>query len=217
MKIEKQTTPGTWVDVTLEILSLGINSAQLPNANTGGSTCTDYTPNAILRLQRPWDNSGTCYSAAQLMANGNANASRYVDNSLYDPREALLRDSAPSSMQFGGIMHYVEIDARNLSRWFQGTIPAGSCPIACSGSNALNLNGYTVYFSDRRGNRNASDQETAEFGFEDIVNPGVQQRHAQRHAGHRRGLQRQRHARCLRTELPDSRTASAAGRAARRS
>jgi hypothetical protein len=28
-----------------------------------------------------------------------------------------------------------------------------------------------VYFSDRRGNRNASGQETGEFGFEDIINP----------------------------------------------
>ena len=33
------------------------------------------------------------------------------------------------------------------------------------------MNGYTVYFSDRRGNRNAANAETGEFGFEDIVNP----------------------------------------------
>ena len=173
IKIEKQTAPGTWVDVTLEILNLGINSPQLPSANTGAASCTDFTPNAILRLQRPWDNGGTCYTLSQITTGAaNATVARlYVDNTLYDPREALLRDSAPSSMQLGGIMHYIELDARNLSRWFQGTIPPGSCPITCTGGDALNVNGYTVDLSDRRGNRNGSSQETGEFGFEDLVNP----------------------------------------------
>ena len=35
----------------------------------------------------------------------------------------------------------------------------------------MNVTGYTVYFSDRRGNRNAANNETGEYGFEDIVNP----------------------------------------------
>src|SRR5690606_12562552 len=70
-----------------------------------------------------------------------------------------------------GIMHYVELDARNLARWFRGQINPANCPITCSGADALNVNGYTVYFSDRRGNRNAANVETGEYGFEDIVNP----------------------------------------------
>ena len=61
-------------------------------------------------------------------------------------------------------MHYIELDVNNLRRWFQGTIGA-------SGSNAMNVTGYVVYFSDRRGNRNAANVETGELGFEDIVNP----------------------------------------------
>jgi hypothetical protein len=61
-------------------------------------------------------------------------------------------------------MHYVELDVRHLSRWFRGEIGA-------SGASALNVNGFTVYFSDRRTNRNANGDETGEFGVEDFVNP----------------------------------------------
>jgi hypothetical protein len=35
----------------------------------------------------------------------------------------------------------------------------------------MNVTGYVVYFSDRRGNRNTLNQETGEYGFEDFVNP----------------------------------------------
>ena len=176
IKIEKQTTPGTWVDVTLEILSLGFNSRQYISDDPGAaSMCFDSTPNAILRIQRPWDNGGTCFTATQLTTTGGApydTAARlYVPNVLYDTREAALRDTAPASMVFNGIMHYIELDARNLSRWFAGTMPAGNCSPACSGANSLNVNGFTVYFSDRRGNRNAANAETGELGFEDNVNP----------------------------------------------
>src|SRR6187455_1388878 len=67
-------------------------------------------------------------------------------------------------MQLSGVMHFIELDVRNLTRWFQGAIGA-------TGAQAWNVNGRTVYFSDRRGNRNAAGQETGEFGFEDLVNP----------------------------------------------
>ena len=33
----------------------------------------------------------------------------------------------------------------------------------------LHNNGFTVYFSDRRNNRDAASQETGEFGWEDII------------------------------------------------
>jgi hypothetical protein len=188
IKIEKQTTPGTWVDVTAEILSLGINSPQLFSANTdtmtynsapGAIACADLTPNAIIRMQRLWDatSSGNCIANNSTglntaMANTNAGARLYSPLALYDAREGLVRDDAPTTMQLGGIIHFIELDARNLARWFRGQIPAANCPIACSGTDALNVSGYTVYFSDRRGNRNASNQETGEYGFEDVVNTG---------------------------------------------
>lgn len=183
--IEKQTTPGTWVDVTTEILSLGINSPQLYSAatgtmayannhTTGTMACRDWTPNAIIRLQRPWDTGGAeasgCFSQLETLENSTNAARRHTPLALYDPREALLRDTAPAQIQLGGIMHYVELDARNLARWFRGQIAGANCPVACTGNTALNVNGYTVYFSDRRGNRNAAGLETGEYGNEDVVN-----------------------------------------------
>jgi hypothetical protein len=172
LKIEKQTSPGVWQDVTLEILSLGFNE---PQYKTSSSTCpgADYTPNAIIRLQRPWDNGGSCYSTSNLFSTSASSARRYTPLALFDTREAIYRDSSPgSSPLLGGVMYLVDLDARNLARWFTGQISSSDCPIACSGTNALNVNGYTVYFSDRRGNRNASNEETGEFGDEDIVNTG---------------------------------------------
>jgi hypothetical protein len=182
IKIEQQTAPGVWVDVTLQILSLGFNSRQYWNVNPGaGSMCPETTPDAIIRFQRPYDTTSVagepapggangCFTTQQVTTSGWA-INRLVPNVLYDPREALRRDTAPASMNFSGIFHYIELDARNLSRWFNGTMPAGNCSPACTGFNSLNVNGYTVYFSDRRGNRDAANNETGEFGFEDIVNP----------------------------------------------
>jgi len=64
------------------------------------------------------------------------------------------------------VMHYVELDVNNLRRWFQGAI-------GTQGGNAMDVTGYVVYFSDRRNNRNAAGQETAEYGVEDFVNPAT--------------------------------------------
>jgi hypothetical protein len=191
IKIEMQTTPNHWEDVTAQILSLGINSPQLYTDNVGtmdydssggNIDCPDLTPNAIIRLQRLWDvsGSGSCTTLANatptspISSTKIRNTSRkYTPLSLFDPREGSQRDSAPTTMELGGIMYYVELDARNLARWFRGQIPSANCPIACTGSNALKVDGYTVYFSDRRGNNDGSgaDAETGEYGFEDIVNP----------------------------------------------
>jgi hypothetical protein len=179
IKIEKQTSSG-WHDVTLDILKLGINSPQLTTANTGDAGCTagspaPYSADAVIRLQRRWDNS-SCTSASTVFDDTTTAAQRLVPNTLYDPREGLQRDVAPTSavtaMHMGGIMYYVEIDARNLSKWFQGTLPT-SLAGTTQGTDALRdgaAGGFTVYFSDRRGNRDGSN-ETGEYGFEDLVNP----------------------------------------------
>jgi hypothetical protein len=180
IKIEKQTAANTWQDVTLDILKLGINSPQVTTANTGDTGCTSgspapYSADAIIRLQRRWDNS-SCTAASTVFGNTTSAAQNLVPNALYDPREGLQRDVAPTSavtaMHMGGIMYYVEIDAGNLSKWFKGTLPT-SLAGTTQGTNALRDGaggGFTVYFSDRRGNRDGSN-ETGEYGFEDIVNP----------------------------------------------
>jgi len=160
IKIERQNDDLSWTDVTLEILNLGIAGRQLPNPADGLPNCAEPNPDAILRLQRLRD-SNACWAGADLGL-----STTYMPNSLYDTREGVQRDGTndEDAVRFGGVMHYIELDARNLSRWFGGEI-------GTTGPQSLNVNGYTVYFSDRRGNRNAAGEETGEYGFEDVVNP----------------------------------------------
>jgi hypothetical protein len=159
IKIEMQNNAGAWSDVTLEILNLGIAGSQWADPVAAGPNCAQPNPNAIVRLQRVRD-----FNDCSL--NGSLVATNYWPNVLYDTREAVQRDGTNDAdpIRFGGIMHYIEVDVRNLSRWFQGAI-------GVSGINAENNTGYVLYFSDRRTNRNALNVETAEFGWEDLVNP----------------------------------------------
>jgi hypothetical protein len=153
IKIEMQDQAGTWQDVTQEILQLGVAGRDWT------SVCTAPSADAIVRFQRLKDNPTVCAPGAT--------AGQYWPNVLYDTREGDLRDNISTSepnVFLGGVVHYVELDVNNLTRWFRGLIGA-------SGSAAINTTGYVVYFSDRRTNRNAGGSETGEYGFEDFVNP----------------------------------------------
>jgi hypothetical protein len=166
IKIERQAPNGIWTDVTMEILSYGIGSANLE-----GVQCADPSPNAIIRLQRLRDNANGCnYNTT---TTGVLDPTNWWPNALYDTRESVLRDSnypGATTLTFNGVMHYVMIDVGNLSRWFQGTAPYN----LGTGTNSIRDNGgFTVYFSDRRNNRNELNQETGEYGWEDHVNPGA--------------------------------------------
>ena len=116
----------------------------------------------------------------------------YWPNSLFDTREGLLRDVSPSAttgigaynyyqmVSLGGVMQYVELDAKNVARYLSGALP-GSGHLAYDPVNAPN--DYTVYISDRRGNYTSttltnawpplsfSSHETGEYGSDDFVNP----------------------------------------------
>ncbi|HVC21473.1 MAG TPA: hypothetical protein VNE16_15475 [Vicinamibacterales bacterium] len=160
LKIEKQDVNGVWSDVTADILSLGIAGKNLSNG-----ACTDPNPDAVLRFERLRDVPSTAPGNA--CGNGSTVATDYWPDLLFDPREGDLRDSNSTSSKnvyLGGVMGYVELDVRNLSRWFEGQI-------GTEGTNAMNQTGYVVYFSDRRNNHDASGNETGEYGFEDFVNP----------------------------------------------
>jgi hypothetical protein len=133
IKIEMQDQSGTWQDVTNEILSLGIAGSDM---TPGASICADQ-PNAILRFQRYKD------TPAASCTNSNTN---FWPNVLYDAREGNLRDNIPTAQTtpyLGGVIHYVELDVNNLTRWFMGAI-------GTSGTTAMNTTGYVVYFSDLR-------------------------------------------------------------------
>lgn len=160
LKIELKRLDNTYQDVTMEILNHGISAR-----NQDGALCADPNPNAILRLERMRDNSGNCNYA------GSTNSWDHWPNVLYDPREALQRDGDPghSNVLLGGVMHYVALDVANLSLWFQGL----GAYNGQSGTTANNDggSGYSVYFSDRRNNRNELSEETGAYGWEDFVNP----------------------------------------------
>ena len=143
IKIEMQNTGFAWVDVTAEILGLGIGTTN---------------PDAVVKL-------------VQLRNGGPAGSllpTDYWPINIYDAREGERRDTAgpAGTCSLAGVMNLVELDVNNLRRWLQGAIGA-------SGGSALNVGGggYIVYFSDRRGNHDAATNETGEFGDEDIVNP----------------------------------------------
>jgi hypothetical protein len=196
IKIEMQRQSGVWEDVTDDILTQGIAGRNLadPNSiasyaarwNTSSNTCLEPNPNAIIRLERVRDvplgatllttAAGIASSCGYTVVAGvitgvTQNAVDYWPNSLYDPREGHTRDGlAGTDLVLGGIMEYVELDANNLRRWLAGQIGA-------RGTNAKNDNGFVVYFSDRRNNRNgtaaAPIAETGEYGYEDVINPAT--------------------------------------------
>jgi hypothetical protein len=194
IKIEMQSQDETWLDVTREILGLGISGRNLADANAGswnrfpdttyttpippvtglGDICAEPHRNAIVRLQRVRDvpaEMAPCGIDTDVSGNITGNVSRVSQNehdywplTLYDPREGYLRDAtglANTDIRFGGVIHYIELDINNLRQWL----------LTQPDARNDNGNGFIVYFSDRRSNRDGAGQETAEYGFEDFINP----------------------------------------------
>jgi hypothetical protein len=144
--------------------------------NQQGDLCGDPTPNAVIRLIRLRDNGMTadnCGAAVAAPAFSTYHASQdprdYWPLMMFDAREGWTRVLPTNSgMHMGGLFSYVAIDANNLRRWLDGTI-------GVTGTQALNNNGYIIYFSDRRGDHDETngDVETGEYGHEDSINPGA--------------------------------------------
>ena len=155
------------------VLATKVN-AQGPTTRATTIPCGDPSPLAIIRLARVRDNPSGAASP-YCGATNDTNAFDYWPLVLFDSREGGFRPSvipanSPAKENLPqipalGVMNYVELDATNLSNWLrtqQGTL-------------SLNNNtGFTVYFSDRRGEQpdpTASPAAlTGSFGFEDIVN-----------------------------------------------
>ena len=194
IKADIQKTDGTWIDATPALLALGIAGRNLSNgtvntaSNSSCSSAVNPHPNAVIRLQRVKDvptaggaaNNFHCGSKAS--GDVSQASTDYWPLALYDAREGVKRDEAPTTetadndkrraISIGGVMYYVELDTFNLAKWFKNTASGFTDGI---GSQAKSdNNGYIVYFSDRRNNRNAANKETAEYGNEDIVNPTSQ-------------------------------------------
>lgn len=176
IKIEKQTAAGVWSDVTMELLNLGF-----AGPNQEGAPCVDPTLNAVIRFQRLRDNGMTAATACTgaLVTNYQASLAPtdFWPNTIFDAREGNSRPiPVLSGMNVGGVLSYVALDVNNFRRWVTGAIGA-------TGTQALNNNGYIVYFSDRRGDHKApgdvawpgeilaDNPETGQYGFEDSINP----------------------------------------------
>jgi hypothetical protein len=105
---------------------------------------------------------------------------------LFDTREGYNREPAPTGaflnrITLGGAMNYVELDVKNLARWFSGAI--GASGLSTRDPNVA-PNNFVVYVSDRRSNYvpvapfagtwpplSPSGNESGEYGYADFVNP----------------------------------------------
>jgi hypothetical protein len=200
--INRQDRNGDWDDVTKEILNYGFASRRISDGNlwtpNWNNDCNDPHPNAIIRFQRYRDNMGNVCSAANATLPANEGIStNFWPNTLYDPREGMLRDdenarptnpggvpnitnlpTAWHRLYWGGVMHYVELDVNNLRRWLRGEL-GGSNNAACinglGGTNcAMDQTGFVVYFSDRRTNRDLGPNGVADPPTVDAVTGAIE-------------------------------------------
>ncbi len=165
----------------------------------------DVHPNAIIRLERVRDNPSNYTAGNQCgvtvtagkVTGAPSSPADYWPNALFDTREGTIRDTTPAGslgaganlinysqmVTVGGVMQYVEVDAKNLAGYLAGTgvYVGGSGHQAYDSVNAPN--DYLIYVSDRRGNYTGSaltnawpplspsSHETGEYGWDDFVNP----------------------------------------------
>ena len=200
IKIEYQDNGGAFHDITGAILGLGYRGrnlnpqtkaqlvtagsatylASLPAGQIGPSGCPQPDAGAIIRIERVRDNPSSLYSGG---APGNLGAGTfcgaptpgvntdYWPNVLFDARESTPRPSdipggGTGLLTAAGVMQYIELDANNLANWLKANQ---------AGLPVNNVTGFTVYFSDRRGEQldpNAGNTRTGAYGFNDNVNTG---------------------------------------------
>jgi hypothetical protein len=155
-------------------------SAQGPTTNTNVTAQTgcynapfNPSPNAIIRLARVRDNPTTgpgCGLPSHL-------GEDYWPLALFDSREGVYRVALPSTptsqdpgvpappgVTAAGVMNYVELDVKNLATWLSGNQ-------GVLGLSNLDT-GYTIYFSDRRGEQidPFTTTKSGSFGFNDFAN-----------------------------------------------
>lgn len=205
LKVEYLSAAGVATDVTNEFLAHGYlapntnpaptsvaNSTAYPAisgllgaAQVGPNPCGNENslyPTSIIRFARVRDNPHNWTAANQCVGSGAANLNNtdFWPLALFDTREGVPRDESETAVGPGtisqitplGNMYYVELDIANLEKWFLGTLGAPD-----SGAAANGVGGYSVYFSDRRGNAvetqgaPAAGVKAGSLGFNDFVNP----------------------------------------------
>jgi hypothetical protein len=201
--VGKNANPtSTVVSPALPALPTG-QIGSLTASTAGADACPDGHPLAIIRLERIRDNpstapANTCGTTkvGVVTTINTTTATDFWPNVLYDVREGLLNFNDPpgtkigvgatavaynSMVALGGVMQYIEVDAKNLAQYLSGTL-GGSGHSSYDPNNAPN--DYVLYISDRRGNYyngaafaggwpplSPSTHETGEYGFSDFANP----------------------------------------------
>jgi len=173
LRVEVRYADSTWHAVTREWLGLGFGRPLQPPDSSAGRPNSIH-PKAILLFQEPADRNGngvldgtdpTVFTGAKSQYN-------WFPINFYDPREGEARDTnlGNGSCTPNGLLSAVELDVRNLRDWLAGTIPGTGTQV-----DWAVMNGYILYFSDRRGmlpDPNAVNTKVGEYGFEDVVNAG---------------------------------------------
>ena len=192
IKIERNNADSSgWTDITLEMLNYGFGDVNERRHELRRSDAERdrQAPAAARQTDGPQLGGGCNYNTD---ATGAKDPTNWWPNVLFDAREGLLRDwdypnpaqrldsghgrqrrADPKYLTLGGTMYYVNIDVLNLQRWFKhNTAPFN---VAASTGNLVKIDGtgQSVYFSDRRNNRNTVSAETGEYGWEDFVNPAA--------------------------------------------
>jgi hypothetical protein len=194
LPVIQATTSAMNLGSTVTNASLGANY-KFPNYKYSSGTtaagsatkCVEPDPGAIIRIERIRDNPSNEYShyvdgCGDSSTQSTALSTHGIDYwpmVLFDTREAVMRGVQTAStdvpqnssnnpqLSAMGVMDYIELDVSNLAAWLN------------SKQSTLTLNnntGYTVYFSDRRGEQIdntavvGTSTRTGSFGYNDIVN-----------------------------------------------
>jgi len=120
--------------------------SDMPGGIPDDGVCAASAQPVLCQLLSDWGNS---------YWNSNRDWNAIVPINLYNVREGRINNSlAANAVYERGITNVVEINMRNLARWLDGVFDNN----LLAGTNALSTNigspdGYTVYVSDRRGDR----------------------------------------------------------------
>jgi hypothetical protein len=151
----------------VQVPAQGPSPAGTVTSQTG---CADLSPKAIIRLARVrdnpnWDPAGGCTTTG-ITGTATFSGTDFWPMVLYDAREGVFRaTSTLTVLRAQGMMYYIELDAANLATWLKSN----------QGGLGLNNNsGFTVYFSDRRGEQPDATlpvpSKTGSYGYNDFVN-----------------------------------------------
>ena len=172
LRVEVRYADGTWHPVTREWLGLGFARPLQPPDSSAGRPNSIH-PKAILMFQEPADRNGNGVldGTDPVTFTGINTQYNWFPINFYDPREGEARDTdlGNGTCTPNGLMNAVELDVRNLRDWLAGTIPGTGNQV-----DWAVMNGYILYFSDRRGmmpDKNVlPNTKVGEYGFEDVVN-----------------------------------------------